>query len=42
MKKIIIVLAIAFGANFLASCSNEEVLPVDPSDGIEEPIGDRR
>jgi hypothetical protein len=42
MKKIIIVLAIAFGASILTSCSDEEVLPVDPSDGTEEPIGDRR
>ena len=42
MKKIIIVLAIVFGTNLLISCTNEEVVPVDPSDGTEEPIGDRR
>jgi hypothetical protein len=42
MKKIIIVLAIAFSAGILAGCADEEVLPVDPSDGTEEPIGNRR
>ena len=42
MKKIIIVLAIAFSAGVLAGCADEEVLPLDPSDGSEEPIGGGR
>jgi hypothetical protein len=42
MIKIIIVLAMMFTAGLLTSCADEDVLPVDPSDGTEEPIGDRR
>ena len=42
MKKVIIVLAMMFTAGILTSCADEDVLPVDPSDGTEEPIGDRR
>ena len=40
MKKIIIVLAIAFSAGILTGCVDEEVLPAD-GDGTVEPIGDR-
>ena len=42
MKKIIVVLAMIFTAGILTSCAEEEISPVDPSDGTEEPIGDRR
>jgi len=41
MKKIIIVLAIAFSTGILTSCADEEVLPIE-GDGQIEPIGDRR
>ena len=41
MKKVIIVLAIAFSTGILASCADEEVTPIE-GDGQIEPIGDRR
>jgi len=41
MRKILIVLAIVFSTGILASCADEEVLPIE-GDGQIEPIGDRR